>query len=149
VAAGYDYAKPNRKILPPLAEWNDTWDLSLTVAWNVFDGGRASAGTARARARAEAARYQLDDLERRIRLQVVGALLDLDTAEAAVAVAERGLAAARENLRVAADRHREGLIPSSERLDAELALQRASLDRTETLARVRLAEAGLARALGK
>jgi outer membrane protein TolC len=148
-AAGYDYANPNRKILPPSAEWNHTWDVSLSLSLSVFDGGRAGASVARARARAEAARQALADLDRRVRLQVTRALLDLQTAAAAVMVAERSLEAAGENRRVASDRYREGVIPSSELLDAEIALQRAGLDRTEALAQARLAEAALARAAGR
>lgn len=149
VVAGYDYANPNRRILPPVAEWNDTWDASLSLSWSVFDGGRARAAAARATARADVVRSQLEDLERRIRLQVTQARLELGSAQAAVGVAERGLEAARESRRVAADRYREGVIGSSELLDAAVALQRAGLDRTEALAQLRLAEAGLARALGR
>lgn len=148
-SAGYDYANPNREILPPSAEWKHTWDVSLNLSLSLFDGGRARAGVARAHARAEAARHALEDFERRIRLQVTRALLDLQSAEAAVVVAERNLAAAHENRRVASDRYREGVMPSSELLDAEVALQRAGLDQTEALAEVRLAEAGLVHAAGR
>jgi len=148
-SAGFDYANPNRKILPPDPRWNDTWDVSLTLSLNVFDGGRTSAAVARAEARAEAARRRLEDLDRRIRLHVIRAALDLSTAQAAVAVAERALEAGRENRRVAADRYREGLIQSSELLDAETALLRAGLDRTEALTQVRLAVAALDRAAGR
>ena len=48
-----------------------------------------------------------------------------------------------------ADRYREGVIPSSELLDAELAHERAALARTEALAALRLAAAGLDRAVGR
>ena len=57
--------------------------------------------------------------------------------------------AARENLRVASERHRAGVIPFSERLDAEIALLRASLDHTHSLAQLRVAEAALLHAVGK
>lgn len=148
-SVAYDYANPNRKILPPEAQWNDTWDVSLGVSLNLFDGGRVSAAVAQARAHADALRRQLEDLERRIRLEVTQRLAELETAGAAVLVAERGLEAARENRRVAADRYREGVIASAELLDAEVALLRAGLDRTEALAQARLAAAGLARAAGR
>lgn len=148
-AGGYDYANPNRRILPPTATWKDSWEASLNLTLSVFDGGRAGADVARARAAADATRHALDDLDRRIRLQVTEALLDLQASEAAVVVAVRGLDAAQENRRVASERYREGVIPSSELLDAELALQRAALDRTEALARVRLSDASLTHALGR
>lgn len=148
LSAGYDYANPNRRILPPEARWKDAWDVSLAVTWSVFDGGRASSAVARAEARAEAAERQLEDLDGRIRQQVTERRLGLTTAQAAVRVAESGLAAARENRRVAAERYRAGVVPSSELLDAEVALLRAGLDEAEALAQVRLAMAALDRAVG-
>ena len=50
---------------------------------------------------------------------------------------------------MAQDRYREGVIPSSELLDAETALERAELARTEAMASLRLAAAGLDRAVGR
>lgn len=148
VTLGYDYANPNRKILPLEPEYQSTWDASVNLSLSVFDGGRTAAAVARASAEAEAARRQLQDLDERIRLEVTSRFLDLQTAIAAAEVAERNQAAAEENRRVAGDRYREGVIPSSELLDAETALLRAGLDRTEALVRIRLILAGLERAVG-
>jgi len=148
LSAGYTYANPNRDIVPPEATWQDTWDVGVNVTWSVFDGGRRAAGEARAHARADAARAQLEELDRAIRLEVTQRTLELRTAGARLAVAERSLDSAKENRRVASDRYREGVIPSSELLDAEVALERASLQRTEALALVRLAGAALERAVG-
>jgi outer membrane protein TolC len=142
VGAGYIYAHPNARYLPPVAEWNDNWEVGVNMALNLFDGGRASAGEARARAEAEATRAELADLEERIRLEVLNA-------EASVEVSGRALEAATESRRVAADRYREGVILSSELLDAEVALLRAGLDRTQALAAQHLAAAALDRALAR
>ncbi|OFV85937.1 MAG: hypothetical protein A2V74_00510 [Acidobacteria bacterium RBG_16_70_10] len=149
LGGGYTYANPNRDIVPPEATWKDTWDVGVSLAWSVFDGGRRSAAEARARAEADAAREQLRELDRAIRLEVTQRTLELRTAEALLAVAERSLESAQENRRVAADRYREGVIPSSELLDAETALERAELARTEALASVRLTAAALDRAVGR
>jgi outer membrane protein len=149
VAGGYTYANPNRDIVPPTATWKDTWDVGVGLSWSVFDGGRRSAGEARARAQADAAREQLRDLDRSIRLEVTRCVLELGTAARRVTVADRGVESARESRKVARDRYREGVIPSSELLDAETAFERAGLARTEALAALRLAAAGLDRAVGR
>jgi outer membrane protein len=148
VSGGYDYARPNRRILPPEVRFHDSWDLSLSLAWTAFDGGRTSAAVARAQARLDAARSQLTDVERRVRLQVTQRALDLQAARAATTVAERALEAARESHRVAGERYRAGVLSSAELLDAEVALLRAGLERTDAHARARLAEAALERAVG-
>ena len=149
LSAGYDYANPNRRILPPEAIWEDTWDVSLNLSFSVFDSGRAAAAVARSAARLEAARQDVEDLDRRIRLEVTARHLDLQTAAAAVQVAGRGLESAAENRRVSQDRYRQGVLPSSDLLDAEVALLRAGLNRTEALTRQRLAIASLERAVGR
>jgi outer membrane protein TolC len=149
VSGGYNYSNPNRDIVPPTADWKDTWDLGVGLAWSVFDGGQRSAGEARARAQADATREQLRELDRSILLEITERSLELRTAEASLAVAERSVLSAAESRRVAADRYREGVIPSSELLDAELAHERAALTRTQALAMLRLAAAGLDRAVGR
>lgn len=149
LTGGYTYANPNRDIVPPTATWEDTWDVGVGLSWSVFDGGRRSANEARARAQADAARQQVRELDRAIRLEVTQRALELRTAEARLAVAERSVESAAESRRVAADRYREGVIPSSELLDAEVAHERAALARTEALAVLRLAAAGLDRAVGR
>jgi outer membrane protein len=149
LTGSYTYANPNRDIVPPTTDWKDTWDVGVGLAWNVFDGGRRSANEARARAQADAARQQLRELDRWIRLEVTQRALELRTAEARLGVAERSVGSAAESRRVAGERYREGVIPSSELLDAELAHERAALARTEALAALRLTAAGLDRAVGR
>lgn len=149
LSGGYLYANPNRDIVPPTADWKDTWDVGVGLTWNVLDGGRRSATEARARAQADAARAELVELDRVIRLEVTRRALELRTAEARLAVAERSVVSADESRRVASDRYREGVIPSSELLDAELAHERAALARTQAQAALRLAAAGLDRAVGR
>jgi len=149
LSGGYTYANPNRDIVPPTADWIDTWDVGVGLSWSVFDGGKRSASEARARAQADAVREQLRELDRAIRLEVTQRALELRTAEARLAVAERSVLSAAESRRVAADRYREGVLPSSDLLDAELAHEKAALARTEALAILRLAAAGLDRAVGR
>jgi outer membrane protein TolC len=149
LSAGYDYARPNRKILPLEDGFADTWDATVTLSFNLLDGGRRAAAVDQRLSRTEALRRELEDLDRRIRFEVEQRLAEARAARAAVAVAERGLQSARESLRVASDRYRAGVILSSELLDAEAALLEAGLDRTEALARLRIMAARLDHAAGR
>ena len=148
-SAGLDYANPNRLILPPTEGWKDTWDAGVSLSWTLLDGGRTGAAVARAQAQADAARELLADLERRIDLEVTQRVEERRTAGARVALAERSHESARENSRVAGERYRAGVIPSSELLDAEVAQLRAGLERTSAQAALRLADAALVRAVGR
>jgi len=145
----FEYSNPNQRVLPLEPRWQSNWSLGVALSLNAFDGGRASAAAAEARARADVVKAQLQELERGVRLQVTTRLLDLATARAALEVAGRSLEAARENVRVSGDRYREGVSPSSDLLDAETSLLRAGLDRTLAATQVRVAQAGLDRAAGR
>ncbi len=147
--AGFDYANPNQRILPLSGDWNDSWSIGVSVNWKVLDGGRSSASTAQAQAQAEALRAQLADLEARIRLDVTTRHLELESALAGKLVARRGIEAARDAVRVARDRYKEGVLSSSELLDAETRLLRAELESTQTEAQIQVAKANLARAVGR
>lgn len=149
LAAGYDYANPNTRILPLEPRWKSSWSVGAVVSLSLFDGGRTAAAAAQIDAQADALGHRLEDLERRVRLEVTQRLLELTTARQAAAVAVANLDSAHENVRVARDRYHEGVIPSSELLDAETALLRAGLDRTNALAQVRVAMANLERAVGQ
>ncbi|MFI4942679.1 MAG: TolC family protein [Burkholderiales bacterium] len=149
VSGGYFYDNPNREIIPPTADWKDTWDIGVGVSWSLFDGGRRRASQARAHAYADAAREDLREFDRRLRLEVTESTLELRTAEARLAVAERSVVSAAESRRVAADRSRAGVLPSSELTDAEVAHERAARARTEALAELRVASARLERAVGR
>jgi outer membrane protein len=149
ISAGYDYAWPNATIVPPPKEWKSTWNVGAALSITAFDGGRSAASAAQATAQAEALRHRLEDLERRIRLEVTSRVLDLGTARAALQVSTGNVDAALENVRVAQDRYREGVIPSSELLDAETARLLAGLDQTAAVSDLHQAEANLKRALGR
>jgi len=149
LSAGYDYANPNPRILPLEPRWKGSWSVGAVVSLSLFDGGRTAAAAAQVDAQADALGHRLEDLERRVRLEVTQRLLELSTARQAAAVAVANLDSAHENVRVARDRYHEGVIPSSELLDAETALLRAGLDRTNALAQVRVALANLERAVGR
>lgn len=147
--AGWDYTNPNLRYVPWEAKFRSSWSVGIGVNWRILDGGRSSASAAQAQAQAEALRAQLSDLESRIRLDVTTRRLELETALAGRAVARRGIEAGRDGLRVARDRYKEGVLSSSELLDAETRLLRAELDASLTEARIQVAMANLARAVGR
>jgi outer membrane protein TolC len=149
LAAGFDYARPNTRVLPLVDDWKDSWSVGVNVSMAPFDGGRSSAAAAQARAQAKALRHQVEDLERRVRLEVKSRTLDVASAGAAVRVADRALEAAREAARVERDRYQEGVSSSADRLDAETRLLRAGVDRTNAAAALSLAHARLERAVGR
>ena len=89
------------------------------------------------------------DLDIQIATDVRQRRLDLDSARAALVAATDGARSAAEARRVVAERFNVGVATTTDVLDAQVALLQAELDRTRSLASIRLAEARLDRALGR
>jgi outer membrane protein TolC len=149
IVGGYDYARPNPKIFPREDEWKPAWDLGMNVTWSLWNGGRTAAEVAEARSEAAAAQERLAEFDTVIGLEVRQRLLDLDSARAQVPPAIEGVKSAVEARRVVQERFSAGVATNTDLLDAQQDQLQAELQRTRALADVRLAEARLARALGK
>jgi outer membrane protein TolC len=149
VNGGYDYARPNARIFPRSGEWRESWDVSVNVSWQIWDGGRRRAAEAEAAAGARAAESRVAEFDRQLALEVLQRWLEVDSSRAAISAATDGVGSATEARRVLAERYAAGVATSTDVLDAEIAVLQANLDRTRALANARLAEARLARAVGK
>lgn len=149
VNSGVDYARPNPRIFPRAAEWQDSWDASINVSWQLFDWGRNAAERTEAQFAVAALNERKAETETQIRADVQKQVLDLSTTQAALAPARLAVTAAQETQRVVADRFEAGVATTLDVLDAQLAVLQAELDRTRVLADLRLSEARLARILGR
>ena len=149
LGGGVDYARPNGRIFPRVDRWEDSWDLGVNVTWSLWDGGRTSAEVAQAGSLTLAARRRLAEFDTVLAVEVRQRALEIDSGRAVVSAAADGVRAATEAHRVVTERYRAGVIAQTEVLDAEFARLQAELDRTRALAAVRLAEARLARAVGR
>jgi outer membrane protein TolC len=149
VGGGVDYARPNTRIFPRSGEWQESWDISVNASWSLWDSGRRSAEVSEASAAQRALRARLEDLDSLIGLDVRQRRLDLDAGLAAERAASEGVRSAAEARRVLDERFAVGVATSTDVLDAQVALLQAELDRTRALVSARIAEARLARALGR
>ena len=149
LAGGLDYARPNPRIFPRSREWNESWDASVNFTWNLWDSGRSAAETAEAAAAQLALRRRLQEFDSVLDLEVRQRRLDLESALASIGAASDAVRSATEARRVVGERFNAGVATSTEVLDAQVALLQAELDRTQAIANARLAEARLARALGR
>jgi OMF family outer membrane factor len=123
--------------------------VSVNASWTLWDGGRTRAERAEAAAVGKAAEARLADFDRLVTFEVRQRQLELDSSRAAITAAADGIRAATEARRVLAERFSAGVATNTEVLDAQSAVLLAELDRTRALAGARMAEARLARAVGR
>lgn len=149
VAGGFDYGRPNTRIFPRVARWEDSWDVSVNATWTLWDGGRVRADRAEAAAGARAADARIADFDRQVTFEVRQRQLELESSRAAIVAADEGVRAAAEAHRVLGERFTAGVATNTEVLDAQTSMLQAELDRTRALSNARIAEARLARAVGR
>lgn len=95
------------------------WSAMLGLNWNLFDGGAAKNKSSVFELKAEALLREYINMKSIIALQIREAWLNIRESRERVKVAEKALAQAKENLRVAKNRYREGLSINTVVLDAE------------------------------
>jgi outer membrane protein TolC len=149
VGGGVDYARPNARIFPRQGSWQESWDASINLDWPIFDGGRTRADVAEATASRRAAAARLAEFDSVLALELQQRLSELESSRAAIDAADDAIRAATEAHRVVGERFAAGVATSTDVLDAQMAILQSGLDRTQALASLRTADAGLLRATGR
>ncbi len=127
--------------------WN--WNATLTLTWNLFQGGLTRSQVSEAEANLDALRGQSAQLRQQIRLDVEQARLAVRAAKSSLEAAGEALTNAKERLRLAEGRYRAGAGSVIELGDAQVALTTAAGQRVQAEYNVASARAQLLRALGR
>jgi len=94
------------------------WVAGINMDWKLFDGSSGHKSDA-LMSQAIALKEQRDDLTSLMAMQVRQAWLEIEETKKRLATAEKTIAQADENLKVATDRYQQGLTIHTEVLDAE------------------------------
>ena len=124
------------------------WNATVTLTWNLFQGGLTSAQEREARANLETARAQVDALKLQVGVDVEQARLAVRAAIAGLDAAGEALTNAREQLRLAERRYETGVGSIIELGDAQVSLNSAAAQKVQAEYNVSTARAQLLRALG-
>jgi outer membrane protein len=145
----YNYLKPNSRIFPAQDKFKDTWDVSVSVSFDIWNWNQTGNQTTQAQAQLSQTEEGLSMLKDGITLDVTQNYLAVNQAKERKAVSEQGVAQAEENYRVVSEKYRTGLVPNLELKDAETALLQAKLNLTQSLVDYELAMARLSKAIGE
>lgn len=149
LVGNYLYARPNTRIFPTQDQFRDTWDVSLSVSFDVWNWGTTIHQTNQAQAQLEQAKDGLAQLRDGITLEVTQSYLNYNQSKKRIAVAEKGVAQAEENYRITNEKFKGGLTLNSDLLDAEVAMLQAKWNYVQALVDHELADAKLQKAIGE
>lgn len=148
LAGNYYYLRPNPRILPALDKFKGTWDLGISVSFDLWNWGQTKRQTEQAEAQLAQARDARKLLEDQAILEVTQSRLSVARAKEKTRVSGQAVAQAEENLRVNREKFKQGVALNTDVLDAEVALFQAQMNRTQAAIDLALAQARLEKALG-
>ncbi len=126
----------------------EQWAFGVGVSVPVFDGLRSSANRRLALSRQRAQEARLHHLELQISSELRLAVQDASSRHAQVAVAEKGLRLAEEELRLARQRYQQGVADNREVVEAQNRLAVAEDNLVDAVYQYNLSRVELARARG-
>lgn len=126
-----------------------TRSVGLMLSVPIFDGGQRESRISENRSRVRQESIRMKDVSDQITLEVHNALLTLDSSTQQVAVAEKGLGLALNELTFARDRYAAGLATNIEVTNAQTSVARARDNLIEALFRFNASRVNLARAQGE
>lgn len=126
----------------------NSWQAGLKFQYNLFDGHRTEAESARATAGVNELREQRRKTELAVGLEISQARLALSDAEARLALSARSVAQAEESLRINSERFNEGVLLAADLIDAQNRLTETQVRRASAATARRIAIAELRRAEG-
>jgi len=148
LSANYYYSQPNARYQPPQSVWKDSWDVGVTLQFDLWNWGLTSYETDQAKATLAQNQTVLEQLKENVTLEIRRQTMSLQRSREKVQVAQLGVDQAEENLRTASDKYKNGVATSTDLLDANVSLLQARTSRTGALVEHELAVARLKRALG-
>jgi outer membrane protein len=149
LAANFDYARPNNRIIPPKDRWERTWDVGVQVQWNIWDWLATASQTEQARAQlsqADAALVQVTDA---VALETAQSFFALREARERIEASRLGARQGQESFRITREKFTQGLATSSDLLDAEVALLQARMTVANALAEYAVQRQRFRKALGE
>ena len=129
-------------------KFRGTWGIGVVVTIPVFHWGENIYKVRAAKAEANIARYRLDDAREKVELQVTQNSYKVNEAAKKLAMAEKNMEKAEENLRYANFGFREGVIPTSNVLEAQTAWLSAQSGKIDAQIDLKMSEIYLNKSMG-
>ena len=127
---------------------NNSWRATINMKWSLYDGGESGAVVKQAKENLKAAKSALHQQEQAIDLEIRQKLLNLEVNRKQVLTAQERIEMAKENLRLAELRYKEGVATNTEVIDAQVSLSEARNTYQKRIYDYNVSQAGLLKSLG-
>jgi outer membrane protein TolC len=144
-----NYSNPNQRILPLENKFNSTWDVGVSMNWNLWDWGGTKAKTVQAEQAVIQTEEMLKIIKDGIETDVYRNYLKLISENDKVEVSKKMVEAADENYRITNEKYLQQLATSSDLIDAEVELLNAKTLLATSKVDLELARTELEKSVGR
>ena len=145
----YYYSKPNQRIIPAENKFKDTWDIGVTLQWDLWNWGYTSSKSTEAEEQKTQVETSLSQLNDAVELEVYQTFLTYKRAMDKINVSRQSVEQSEENYRSTQDKYNQQIATSTDLIDAEVSLLMAKTNLTTSLVDYQLAKVRLMKAIGK
>jgi outer membrane protein TolC len=149
LAGNYYYSNPNTRFQPPAEQWNNSWDVGVTLSWDIWDWGITSSKTIQAEELSVQTQASLEKLNDNIEVEVYQSYLNLTKAKEKVDVSKLSLEQSKENYRITTEKYEVQLATSTDLIDAEVSELQSATNLTTSLIEYMLAKVRLEKSAGR
>ena len=147
-SANYNYLNPNSRIMFSGDKFKGTWDVGISLTYDIWNWQITSRQAEQAEATKEQAELGMLQFKDALDLDVTSSYLNLKKAYEKIALTMETIKQAEENYRTLNERFKNGAALSSDLLDAETALLQAKISYSSSLCDYEVANAKLIRSIG-
>ncbi|MDP3148576.1 MAG: TolC family protein [Ignavibacteria bacterium] len=145
----YYYNRPNQRVFPSKDAFKDTWDAGVMVSMDIWNWLATSHQTDQAEAGLAQSLDALGMIKDGITLEVTQNFLNFQQAKQKIVITKLTVEQADENQRITSEKFKNGVMLSSDLIDAEVALLSAKTNYTSALVDLELAKAKLDKSIGE
>lgn len=143
------YNNPNQRTMPLKDEFNETWDVGVSLNWDIWDWGNTSSKAIQAEQQLIQMQTSLEQLKETIQTEVYYNYLKLISENQKVEVSRLTVNSAEENYRITKEKYSQQLATSTDLIDAETDLLNAQTQLTTSFVDLELAKIGLEKSVGR
>jgi len=149
LSGNYYMSRPNSRYQPPEDKFHGTWDLGLTLSWDIWTWGNTSGQVKQAEENLIQTKTQQDQIKENIELEVNQNYLSLKYAKEKLEVLEITIEQSEENLRITTEKYNHQLATSTDLIDAENSVISTQTNYKTSLADYMLSKIKLEKSLGR
>ncbi|MFO7445532.1 MAG: TolC family protein [Ignavibacteriaceae bacterium] len=142
------YSKPNQRIIPAENKFRDTWDVGVSLQWDLWNWGYVSSQSVQAEEQKLQIETSLSQLKDAVELEVYQSFLTYNRSLDKIKVSVLNIEQAEDNYRTSKEKYDQQLATSTDLIDAEVSLLQAETNMTNSLVDFQLAKVKLLKAIG-